>query len=86
MGTISSSARSLSLQPSFQRKQFNGSSTSPTPYSNFTSANSTLARQGSAPGNNMSELDSLLQDLKTSKYGQSLDRKQQQQHNGEQDE
>lgn len=72
------------LQPSFQRKQqqFNGSSTSPTPYSNYTSANSTLNRQGSNHGGNpgnMSELDNLLQDLKSTKYGQSLERR----HNGE---
>lgn len=75
---------SVTLQPSFQRKQqqFNGSSTSPTPYSNYTSANSTLNRQGSNHGNNsgnMSELDNLLSDLKSSKYGQSLERR----HNGE---
>lgn len=77
---------SFCLQPSFQRKQqqFNGGSatTSPTPYSNYTSATSTLnrnqgsqAQHGNNPGN-MTELDTLLQDLKSSKYGQSLERRQ----------
>lgn len=66
------------LQPSFQRKQFNGSADSPTPYSNYSSATSTLNRPGGnqmQSGGNMTELDHLLQDLKSSKYGQSLERK-----------